>query len=95
MIRTLLAALLFLSICSEIYAQKPAIAVLDLAVGGDIDTSISGTISDEVRQQFLITGKFRLIDKNNMERILAEQPRRSTRLWRARPDCGLTIIINK
>ena len=73
MIRTLLAALLFLSICSEIYAQKPAIAVLDLAVGGDIDTSISGTISDEVRQQFLITGKFRLIDKNNMERILAEQ----------------------
>jgi len=49
------------------------IAVLDLDIAKGIPVEAKISLSDLMREQLWKTGRFRVIDRNNMQRILNEQ----------------------
>lgn len=52
---------------------KIFLAVLDLEIVGDIPRDLRIPLSESLREGLFRTGKFRVIDRNNMDRILKEQ----------------------
>jgi len=74
----LLTAFFFLVtvINPPLYAQteKPKfIAVLDLEVAKGLPGEAKVTLSDLLREQLVNTGRFRVVDRNNMDKVLKEQ----------------------
>lgn len=53
--------------------KKPFLGVLDLDCTGDPDNSQCYVLSDTLRERFLKTGVYRLVDRKNMNKILSEQ----------------------
>lgn len=74
--------LLFFALVSHIHAaEKPAsvrrvqnyVAVFDLEVTGKMDKDVARPLSDSVRREIIRSGKYEVIDRSNMDRILKEQ----------------------
>jgi len=53
--------------------QKVFLAVLDLDLSPGIPQEAKTSLSDILREQLWKTGRFRVVDRNNMERIMKEQ----------------------
>jgi len=53
--------------------QKVFLAVLDLDLSAGIPSEAKVSLSDILREQLWKTGRFRVVDRNNMERIMKEQ----------------------
>ena len=49
------------------------IAVFDLEVKGKVDKDVSHPISESIRNEIVRTGKYEVIDRGNMNKILGEQ----------------------
>ena len=60
---------------TRVFAEEGKIflAVLDLEIVGDIPRDLRIPLSESLREGLFRTGKFRVIDRNNMDRILKEQ----------------------
>jgi len=52
---------------------KVFLAVLDLDLSAGIPSEVKTSLSDILREQLWKTGRFRVVDRNNMERIMKEQ----------------------
>jgi hypothetical protein len=54
-------------------AEKPFIAVLDFQVsGGDLPKDIGTTVADKIREVLAGTGKYRIVNRGDIEKIMAE-----------------------
>ncbi|MCX5858710.1 MAG: PEGA domain-containing protein, partial [Proteobacteria bacterium] len=53
--------------------KKVFLAVLDLDLSSGIPQEVKVSLSDILREQLWKTGRFRVVDRNNMERIMKEQ----------------------
>ena len=82
--RTLMTALMLLVfiIGTSLAAERPAkpvkdlsnlIAIFDFDVVGKVDKDISRPLSDSVRHEIVKSGRFKVMDRANMDRILREQ----------------------
>lgn len=77
------ALILFLSVLSfpTFAAEKPKnikridslIAVFDFDVQGNIDKGIARSLAESVRIEIVNSGKYEVIDRSNMDKILKEQ----------------------
>lgn len=66
--------LIVLSLMPSAFAQKKiSVALLDLTVSNDLQQSISSVLSNIVRQEFLKSESYQILDRNNMATILKEQ----------------------
>jgi formylglycine-generating enzyme len=77
-----IASLFFFLVTSSFAADKPAketrdlsqyIAIFDLDVVGKVDKDISRPLSDSVRYEIVNSGKYKVMDRGNMDKILKEQ----------------------
>ena len=50
-----------------------SIAVLDLEVGKDVSVSLLRPLTERLREELFNTGKYRILDRKNMEKILVQQ----------------------
>ena len=65
--------LVLLLLCMECFAEgKTQIAVMDL-VAQDVTPAVSATVSDLLHNNLFNTGKFVVLDRANMDKILKEQ----------------------
>jgi len=82
--RTIMTALMLLVfiIAPAFAAERPAkpvkdlskfIAIFDFDVVGKVDKDISRPLSDSVRHEIVKSGKYKVMDRANMDRILREQ----------------------
>jgi len=73
--RALLVFLLLIFSGNGVFAEegKTFLAVLDLEIVGDIPRELKVPLSESLREGLFQTGKFRVIDRNNMDRVLKEQ----------------------
>ena len=62
-----------LAVWAQDEEHRAFVAVLDLDVAKGIPPEAQISLSDLLREQLWKTGKFRVVDRNNMERILKEQ----------------------
>ncbi len=53
--------------------QRMQIALLELDVGGGLDSSLSQPLSDRLREELFKTGAFTVVERNVMEQVLEEQ----------------------
>jgi hypothetical protein len=78
LILIILAATVSLSIAADkdmgkIKRVDSLIAVFDLEVVGKVDKDIARPLSDSVRREIMQSGKYEIIDRSNMDKILKEQ----------------------
>lgn len=78
MAKKLLSKFLYLILLSSLAAssfaqKKTSVALLDLTVSSDLQQSISSVLSNIVRQEFLKSESYQILDRNNMATILKEQ----------------------
>lgn len=82
--RTILTALMLLVfiIAASFAGERPVksvkdlsqyIAIFDFDVVGKVDRDISRPLSDSVRHEIVTSGRFKVMDRANMDRILREQ----------------------
>ncbi len=53
--------------------EKITVAVLDLDVSGGVTATYQRPLSDRLRQELINTGRFIVVERNNMESVLTEQ----------------------
>jgi curli biogenesis system outer membrane secretion channel CsgG len=51
---------------------RDSLAVFDLEVAGSVDKNVSRPLSDSIRREFFQSGKYDVIDRSDMERLLKE-----------------------
>ncbi len=69
-----LIALVFVLSVTVLTAQKrTTVALLDLGFADKIPQSVSATLSNLIRQEFLKSKQYEILDRNNMSTILKEQ----------------------
>jgi hypothetical protein len=51
---------------------RDSIAVFDLEVAGTVDKNVSRPLSDSVRREFFQSGKYDVIDRSDMDKLLKE-----------------------
>lgn len=73
--RALLVFLLLIFSGTGVFAGEGKIflAVLDLEIVGNVPRDLKIPLSESLREGLFRTGRFRVIDRNNMDRILKEQ----------------------
>ncbi|MDD5223953.1 MAG: CsgG/HfaB family protein [bacterium] len=73
--KILLFVLLLVFSGTGVFAEegKTFLAVLDLEIVGNVPQDLKIPLSDSLREGLFRTGRFRVIDRNNMDRILKEQ----------------------
>ncbi|MFH0871486.1 MAG: SUMF1/EgtB/PvdO family nonheme iron enzyme [bacterium] len=78
---TAILSLLLLLVSPSFAAEKPAstvriadyLAVFDLEVVGQIEQSLSRPLSDSVRREVVKSGKYKVMERGQMDKILKEQ----------------------
>ena len=78
---TAILSLLLLLVSPSFAAEKPAstvriadyLAVFDLEVVGQIEQSLSRPLSDSVRREVVKSGKYKVMERGQMDKILREQ----------------------
>ena len=70
-----LFCIVFVSLCAQgLCAEElPTVAVLDLRVAEGLPASAGRDLADVIRSEIVKTGKFRLLNRENMQQILDEQ----------------------
>ena len=73
--KVLMVLLLLVFSGTGVFAEEGKIflAVLDLEIVGDIPRDLRIPLSESLREGLFQTGKFRVIDRNNMDQVLKEQ----------------------
>jgi TolB-like protein/TM2 domain-containing membrane protein YozV len=73
--RAVLVFLLLIFSGTGVFAEegKTFLAVLDLEIVGNVPQDLKIPLSESIREGLFRTGRFRVIDRNNMDRILKEQ----------------------
>jgi len=66
--------LVLLFLCGPVFAQKKTtVALLDLTVSEELPKNIAPVLSNLIRQEFVKSEAFDILDRSNMESILKEQ----------------------
>lgn len=74
-LRLAISFLLVFAAYNIVYAsrgEKINVAVMDLEISGDISAKYQKPLSDRLRQELFNTGKFKVFERNAMDKILAE-----------------------
>ncbi|MDP8206116.1 MAG: PEGA domain-containing protein [Candidatus Electryonea clarkiae] len=70
---TLLILLVASSLVTAQFVGQSYIAVIDLDITGGISHTYQRPLSDRLRQELVNTGRFTVVERNNMESVLGEQ----------------------
>lgn len=72
-------------------ADKVTLAVLDLKTQGDVSADSARIISDRVRAELFHTGRYRIIERAEMQAILAEQGFQQLQINCEGADCAVEL----
>jgi len=81
--KLLFLALMIFCCTSPVWSAEPAakhinrasnyLAVLDIDISSKIDQDVARPLSDSIRKEILMSGKYEVIDRGNMDKIMKEQ----------------------
>jgi TolB-like protein len=68
-----LLVVILLVLCPMLASSLPQVAVLEAVLAAGIDPTVSGPVTDRVVEEMVSSGKFTVIDRENVEYVLREK----------------------